>query len=64
MLAETTGMEESKILTFVNHADLIRIKGIGPQFAELLEASGVDTVKELATRKPSQFACEDGRGKQ
>ena len=38
------------MLKFVNHADLIRIKGIGGEYAELLEASGVDTVKELAQR--------------
>jgi len=34
----------------VNHADLFRIKGVAAQFAELLEAAGVDTVKEFATR--------------
>ena len=35
----------------MNHADLFRIKGIGGEFAELLEAAGVDTVPELAQRK-------------
>lgn len=49
-IAETTGLPESLVLTWVNHADLHRIKGIAGQFAELLEAGGVDTVKELATR--------------
>lgn len=49
-IAEQTGIDESRILTWVNHADLFRINGIGPQFAELLEAAGVDTVKELRTR--------------
>jgi predicted flap endonuclease-1-like 5' DNA nuclease len=38
------------ILTWVNHSDLFRIKGVAAQFAELLEAAGVDTVKEFATR--------------
>ena len=37
-------------MTWVNHADLIRVLGIGPQMAELLEASGVDTVPELSRR--------------
>lgn len=46
-LAEETGIEEKRILTWVNHADLMRVKGIGKQFAELLEAAGVDSVKEL-----------------
>lgn len=49
-LAENTGLPESLILTWVNHADLMRINGVGSQFAELLEAAGVDTVKEFATR--------------
>lgn len=49
-LEETTGIRHDLILTWVNHADLFRVKGIGPQFSELLEAAGVDTVKELARR--------------
>jgi predicted flap endonuclease-1-like 5' DNA nuclease len=49
-LAEESGVDESKILNWVNKADLFRIKGIGPQFSELLEAAGVDTVKELRNR--------------
>lgn len=49
-LEEETGITSKLILTWVNHADLFRIKGVGPQFAELLEAAGVDTVKEFATR--------------
>ena len=42
-LEEATGISSKLILTWVNHADLFRVKGIGPQFAELLEAAGVDT---------------------
>jgi predicted flap endonuclease-1-like 5' DNA nuclease len=49
-IASQTGIPESLILTWVNHSDLFRIKGIAAQFAELLEAAGVDTVKEFATR--------------
>jgi len=49
-LAEATGFSESSVLDFVNMADLFRINGVAGQFAELLKASGVDTVKELATR--------------
>lgn len=49
-LADATGIDESKILKWVNMADLFRIKGIATQFAELLEAAGVDTVKELRNR--------------
>jgi predicted flap endonuclease-1-like 5' DNA nuclease len=49
-LANETGLPESLILTWTNHADLMRINGVGGQFAELLEAAGVDTVKALAQR--------------
>ena len=49
-IAEKTGIPESLILTWVNHADLMRIDGIAGQYSELLEASGVDTVKEFGHR--------------
>jgi predicted flap endonuclease-1-like 5' DNA nuclease len=49
-LAEQTGISSKLILTWVNHADLFRIKGVAGQFSELLEAAGVDTVPELAQR--------------
>jgi predicted flap endonuclease-1-like 5' DNA nuclease len=49
-IATESGIDEGKILDFVNMADLVRIKGIGSQFAELLKVSGVDTVKELRNR--------------
>ncbi|MBM6993116.1 MAG: DUF4332 domain-containing protein [Prevotella sp.] len=49
-LEEETGISGKLILTWTNHADLMRINGVGPQFSELLEAAGVDTVKELKHR--------------
>lgn len=49
-IADASGIDEGKILDWVNMADLFRINGIGSQFAELLKAAGVDTVKELRTR--------------
>ena len=49
-LSEKTEIPESLILTWVNHADLMRIDGIAGQFSELMEAAGVDTVKELGHR--------------
>lgn len=50
-LAAAAGIDDKRILRFVNHADLMRIKGIGGEYSELLEASGVDTVADLARRK-------------
>lgn len=49
-VAEATGISEKLILKWTNHADLFRIKGVAGQFAELLEAAGVDTVKEFRHR--------------
>jgi predicted flap endonuclease-1-like 5' DNA nuclease len=57
-LALKTGIGEKLILKWTNHGDLFRIKGIAGQYAELLEASGVDTVIELATRKPENLAAK------
>ena len=55
VLAAGSKLPESLILTWVNHADLMRINGIAGQTAELLEAAGVDTVKELATRNAANL---------
>ena len=51
-LAKATGFSTKMILNWVNRADLYRVNGIGAQYSDLLEAAGVDTVPELATRKP------------
>ncbi|OGO31575.1 MAG: ferredoxin [Chloroflexi bacterium RBG_16_54_18] len=50
-LAEKSGISDAKILEWVNHADLFRVKGVGSEYSDLLEAAGVDTVPELAQRK-------------
>lgn len=49
-LAEKTGIRGELILEWVNHADLFRIRGVGEEYSDLLEASGVDTVVELSRR--------------
>lgn len=49
-IAEASGIPASTLLEWVNHADLERIKGVGWEYADLLEAAGVDTVAELGTR--------------
>jgi uncharacterized membrane protein HdeD (DUF308 family)/predicted flap endonuclease-1-like 5' DNA nuclease len=51
-IAAQSGISGRQILTWVNHVDLYRIKGVGSEYADLLEASGVDTVVELAQRNP------------
>ena len=54
-LAAYAGVEARAILELANRADLARVKGIGGVFSDLLEHAGVDTVKELATRRPDNL---------
>jgi len=56
-VSEETGISPKHILTWTNHADLMRINGIAGQFAELLEAAGVDTVKELSHRNAANLTA-------
>lgn len=57
-LADETGISSKLILKWTNHADLMRINGVAGQFAELLEAAGVDTVKELKHRVPANLQAK------
>ena len=50
-VAEKSGISDGLILEWVNHVDLYRIRGVGSEYADLLEEAGVDTVPELAQRK-------------
>jgi predicted flap endonuclease-1-like 5' DNA nuclease len=54
-IAETTGIDETLILKWVNAADLYRVKGVGSEYSQLLEKAGVDTVKELRNRNAENF---------
>jgi predicted flap endonuclease-1-like 5' DNA nuclease len=56
--AEVTGISETQLLKWANLADLMRVSGIGPEYSELLEAAGVDTVKELRTRNAGNLAAK------
>ena len=55
-LAEKTGLPEKNILCWANLSDKMRIKGVGEDYANLLQAAGVDTVKELKYRIPERLA--------
>ncbi len=54
-LAKKSGVSDKQLLEWVNHVDLFRIKGVGEEYADLLEEAGVDTVVELAQRKASNL---------
>ncbi|MEA3377693.1 MAG: DUF4332 domain-containing protein [Chloroflexota bacterium] len=54
-LQESTGIGAEFILDWVNRADLMRIRGVGEEYSDLLEWAGVDTVVELAQRNPENL---------
>lgn len=54
-LAEKTGISDTLILKWVNRADLARVKGVGSEYADLLELAGVDSVPELGQRSPANL---------
>ena len=54
-ISAKTGISEKLLLKWVNMADLFRIRGVASQYAELLECTGVDTVRELAQRRPDSL---------
>ena len=57
-IAEASGVGEKKILRWTNMADLFRIKGVGEEYADLLEAAGVDTVPELGQRNAANLCAK------
>lgn len=56
-LAGKTGINPKNLLCWANMADRMRIKGISKEYAELLQAAGVDTVRELKHRNPAKLAA-------
>ncbi len=57
-LSDQSGIDDGRILKFANLADLMRVKGVAIQYSELLEAAGVDTVKELRTRRADNLQAK------
>ena len=57
-VSEKTGLKTSQLLAWADMADMMRLNGVGPQFSELLKASGVDTVKELRTRNAENLTTK------
>jgi len=55
LLAEQIGVAEKLMLEWVNRADLMRVKGVGEEYSDLLESAGVDTVKELRRRNAANL---------
>jgi predicted flap endonuclease-1-like 5' DNA nuclease len=55
MLAASSGIAEKLLLEWVNHCDLMRIDGVGAEYADLLEAAGIDSCAELSLRNPANL---------
>jgi len=55
LLAEKSGVGDARVLEWVNHVDLFRVRGVGEEYADLLEEAGVDTIPELAQRKAANL---------
>ncbi|WP_293853399.1 DUF4332 domain-containing protein [uncultured Alsobacter sp.] len=64
-VAAASGITETLILKWTNMADLLRVPGVGEEYSELLEAAGVDTVKELRNRNVANLtkAMEEANAK-
>lgn len=60
-LRAETGISEERLTNWLHLADLLRVRGVGPQFAELLLAAGVGTVPDLAASNPDSLAAEVAR---
>jgi len=57
-LAVSTGIDPKDIQQWVNHSDLLRVKGVGAEYAELLVAAGVDTLRDLRRRNPTALLAK------
>jgi predicted RecB family nuclease len=57
-LATTTGIDQRDLQQWINHSDLLRVKGVGAEYAELLVAAGVDTLRDLRRRNPTALLAK------
>jgi predicted flap endonuclease-1-like 5' DNA nuclease len=55
-IEKATGLSGTLILKWVNRVDLMRIKGVGSEYSDLLEMAGVDSPAELANRNAANLA--------
>jgi nucleotidyltransferase/DNA polymerase involved in DNA repair len=57
-LSKATGMSSRDLTSWVHHADLLRVRGVGAEYAELLVAAGVDTLRDLRRRNPTALVAK------
>lgn len=57
-LSKETGLSPKDLQIWVHHADLLRVKGVGAEYALLLVESGVDTIRDLRRRNPTALLAK------
>lgn len=57
-LSSKTGIPPRDLQTWVHHADLLRVKGVGAEYAELLVEAGVETIRDLRRRNPTALVAK------
>lgn len=57
-LSKTTGLTPKDLQLWVHHADLLRVRGVGAEYATLLVAAGVDTIRDLRRRNPTALLAK------
>lgn len=57
-LSTTLGFDFRDVQQWVNHSDLLRVRGVGAEYAELLVAAGVDTLRDLRRRNPTALLAK------
>lgn len=57
-LSKVSGVSPKDLQAWVHHADLLRVRGVGGEYAELLVAAGVDTLRDLRRRNPTALLAK------
>lgn len=57
-LSKKTGIPPRDLKSWVHHADLLRVQGVGGEYAELLVAAGVETIRDLRRRNPTALVAK------
>jgi len=57
-LSKSTGVTPKDLQLWVHHADLLRVRGVGAEYADLLVAAGVDTLRDLRRRNPTALLAK------
>ena len=57
-LSKVTGIDGKLLQQWGNHCELLTVRGVGAEYAELLVEAGVDTVRDLRRRNPTALLAK------